>query len=73
MDELCTHLDFGEERIQIWVAVPFTALHSVQEKIENKPVFRLGAQNMNDARPGAFTGEIAAEMLKEAEIIVNQI
>lgn len=50
---------------QVLLAVPFTAIAASvaaarQSKIE------IGAQNMNDAHEGAFTGEIAALMLKEA-------
>jgi len=48
----------------IWLAVPFTAIHSVREALPEK--FRVGAQNMNNAVSGAFTGEVAAEMIGEA-------
>ena len=51
-------------KLPIWIAVPFTALHPVKEKL--KAPFVIGAQNMNDATSGAFTGEIAAVMIKEA-------
>ena len=47
-----------------WFAVPFTAIHSVREKLS--PEYHVGAQNMNDASSGAFTGEIAAAMIAEA-------
>lgn len=48
----------------LWLAVPFTAIHPVREMLP-KP-FLVGAQNMNDATSGAFTGEIAAVMIKDA-------
>lgn len=44
-----------------YLAVPFTAIHEVVEASESKVI--VGAQNMNDAQEGAFTGEIAAKML----------
>ncbi len=52
-------------KARVFLAVPFTSIASAsacakQAKLE------IGAQNMNDAREGAFTGEIAALMLKEA-------
>ena len=47
-----------------WFAVPFTAIRSVREKLPLK--YHVGAQNMNDASSGAFTGEIAAPMIAEA-------
>lgn len=51
--------------IRVFLAVPFTSIAVVA--IAAKPtVIQIGAQNMNDAREGAFTGEIAALMLKEA-------
>jgi triosephosphate isomerase len=50
--------------LPIWLAVPFTAIHAVKEKLGAPYV--VGAQNMNDATHGAFTGEIAGVMLKEA-------
>jgi len=48
----------------VWLSVPFTAIASVRELLDER--FHVGAQNMNDAESGAFTGEIAASMLKDA-------
>lgn len=49
----------------VYLAVPFTAIYPLaQEFKETRIIF--GAQNMNDATSGAFTGEIAAKMLIEA-------
>lgn len=50
--------------LPVWLAVPFTAIHSVRQRVG--PPFVIGAQNMNDATAGAFTGEIAGVMIKEA-------
>lgn len=46
----------------IYLAVPFTCIQEAA-KVSDKII--IGAQNMNDAQKGAFTGEIAALMLKE--------
>jgi triosephosphate isomerase len=54
-----------ENRIQVWLAVPFTAIHPLKQEIQESKLM-IGAQNMNDASEGAFTGEIAGKMLKEA-------
>lgn len=48
----------------LWIAAPFTALEPLR-RLQSTYDFVLGAQNMNDATNGAFTGEIAASMLKE--------
>lgn len=50
---------------QVYLAVPFTAIHPAAEKAKGSRVI-IGAQNMNDASEGAFTGEIAARMLIDA-------
>lgn len=51
----------------VYLAVPFTAIYPTAQKIkELKSPITLGAQNMNDASEGAFTGEIAAKMLVNA-------
>lgn len=51
-------------KLPVWLSVPFTALHAVREKLGAS--YHVGAQNMNDATSGAFTGEIAAAMIKDA-------
>ncbi len=50
---------------EVFLAVPFTSIATAAKTAKSTAV-RIGAQNMNDAREGAFTGEIAALMLKEA-------
>lgn len=65
--------DFIEELIpliegasaHLFLAVPFTSISAASKAAKGTDI-RVGAQNMNDAREGAFTGEIAALMLKEA-------
>ena len=48
----------------VYLAVPFTAIEASVKSAGTAVV--IGAQNMNDATEGAFTGEVAADMLKEA-------
>jgi triosephosphate isomerase (TIM) len=50
--------------VDIVVCPPFTALSEVSKAILDSN-FRLGAQNMSEHNYGAYTGEIAAGMLKE--------
>src|SRR5258707_10559825 len=49
------------------VSPPFTALSEVSKAILDSNL-RLGAQNMSEQNFGAFTGEIAAGMLKEFSV-----
>lgn len=52
---------------RVYLAVPFTALFPIAQLVEKLEVpLTIGAQNMHDAREGAFTGEIAGKMIKEA-------
>lgn len=46
----------------IYLAVPFTAIEAAVQATEGTNIV-IGAQNMNDASEGAYTGEIAASML----------
>ena len=50
--------------VDVVLCPPFTALASVSESIRETRI-RLGAQNMSEQNYGAFTGEIAAGMLRE--------
>ena len=50
--------------VDIVVCPPFTALSEVGKALRGSPI-QLGAQNMNEHNPGAYTGEVAAEMIKE--------
>jgi triosephosphate isomerase len=52
------------KEIDIVVCPPFTALSEVSKAILDSNL-RLGAQNMSEHLSGAYTGEIAAGMLKE--------
>ena len=61
--ELSPHL--ANYRGDVYLAVPFTVIHPLTQECTNFPIV-IGAQNMNDANSGAFTGEIAAKMLMDA-------
>jgi triosephosphate isomerase len=52
------------KEVDIVVCPPFTALCEVSKAVLDSNI-RLGAQNMSENNVGAFTGEIAAVMLKE--------
>ena len=55
------------KEVDIVVCPPFTALESVSREILDSNI-RLGAQNFGESGYGAFTGEIAAGMLKEFSV-----
>lgn len=55
------------KEVDVVVCPPFTALSEVSKAILNSNL-RLGAQNMSEHASGAFTGEIAAGMLKEFSV-----
>src|SRR5256714_3968697 len=57
----------GVKEVDIVVCPPFTALCEVSKAILNTNI-RLGAQNMSEHNYGAYTGEIAAGMLKEFSV-----
>lgn len=48
---------------EVLVIPPFTALRSVRKAIKKVPGFALGGQNFFPSMQGAFTGEIAPDML----------
>ena len=55
------------KEVDIVVCPPFTALGEVWKAILDSNI-RLGAQNMSEHNVGAYTGEIAAVMLKEFSV-----
>jgi triosephosphate isomerase len=55
----------AKSQVNLLLAVPFTSIAPASHFAKGSSLV-IGAQNMNDAREGAFTGEIAALMLKEA-------
>jgi len=62
-------LELGKVKdVDIVVCPPFTALGEVSKAILSARNLALGAQNMSEHKPGAYTGEIAAQMLKEFSV-----
>ena len=55
------------KEVDVVVCPPFTALSEVSKAILDTHI-RLGAQNMSENNYGAYTGEIAAGMLKEFSV-----
>jgi len=53
------------KQVNLFLAVPFTAISPAAQAAKHTRVV-VGAQNMHGEREGAFTGEIASLMLKEA-------
>jgi triosephosphate isomerase len=63
------NLELGKVKdVDIVVCPPFTALSEVSKTILSSKNFALGAQNMSEHNMGAYTGEIAAQMLKEFSV-----
>jgi triosephosphate isomerase len=57
----------GVKEADLVVCPPFTALDAVSKAVLDSNL-RLGAQNLSEHGPGAYTGEIAAVMLKEFSV-----
>lgn len=51
-------------QVEIVLAPPFTALHSISQSLRDYPL-KLAAQDLFWENEGAFTGEISAAMLKD--------
>ncbi len=61
-------IELGSVReVDLVICPPFTALANVSKAVMDSNL-RLGAQNMSEHNYGAFTGEIAAGMLKEFSV-----
>lgn len=54
----------GNDSVDVLVFPPFPYLGAVSEAVTGSPV-KVGAQNFYFAKPGAFTGEVALEMLED--------
>jgi len=53
--------------IEVLICPPFTALAAAAAALEGSSI-KLGAQNMSWEEEGAYTGEIAPQMLKEFRV-----
>jgi triosephosphate isomerase len=65
--ELRNAISQVRDRVEVAIAPPFTALHPVAKALEDSNL-ALAAQNCHASESGAFTGEIAATMLKEVGV-----
>lgn len=54
----------SQTKVDVAVCPPFTALDAAAKALAGSTI-KLGAQNMHFEKSGAFTGEVAADMLKE--------
>lgn len=63
IEELVPLVEASE--VKVYISVPYTSIHPATQYAKGTNIV-VGAQNMNDAREGAFTGEIASLMVKEA-------
>ncbi len=54
-----------EGKLEVAIFPPFVSIGAAKEKLHEMPIF-LGAQNCHQEGSGAFTGEIAPAMLKDA-------
>lgn len=54
----------SQDKVDVAVCPPFTALDAASKALDGSTI-KLGAQNMHFEAHGAFTGEVAADMLKE--------
>ena len=70
VQKLSYRLDPGDyDRVDVVVCPPFTALRSAQTVIESDNLaIKLGAQHCHWEEKGAFTGEVAPEMLKKLSV-----
>ena len=68
IDKLCASLNSGEitADVEVICAPPMVYIDRVQSKL-NAP-YQIAAQNCWVSKGGAFTGEVSAEMLKDANI-----
>jgi triosephosphate isomerase len=54
-----------EDRVEVVIVPPFTAIPKVSELLSHCQQVKVGAQNMYFEKAGAYTGEISAAMLRE--------
>lgn len=64
---LTRRLDAQSEDVEIVVCPPSPYLGLCQELLRNSPIL-LGAQNAHEAGSGAYTGEVAAQMLNDFDV-----
>ncbi len=57
--------DDHHTEVEVVICPPFTSLGKASETLGDNLVIKLGAQNMNAHKSGAYTGEVSAAMLRE--------
>ena len=62
VNELVNNLEV--QKTKVILAPPFPYLSELSKKLKSKPGFYLAAQNCHHKSSGAFTGEVAPQMLK---------
>jgi triosephosphate isomerase len=62
-EELGKKIGDGAARVELVLAPPYTALEAARDRAGR---WSLAAQNVSSQSKGAFTGEVSAEMLKDA-------
>ncbi|MBR1785485.1 MAG: triose-phosphate isomerase [Bacteroidales bacterium] len=69
LDELMTELEQASlpRDAQVVVCPPFPFLEMTTD-YANDSYFMVGAQNVSEREPGAYTGEVSAEMLKSCDV-----
>ena len=64
--------ELGDDRhVEVVIVPPFTVLAKANEILRDVQNVKLGAQNMHWEKPGAYTGEISADMLRD--LLVNYV
>ncbi len=64
--------ELGDERkVEVVIVPPFLAIAKASEILRTAQGVKLGAQNMHWEKPGAYTGEVCAAMLRD--LFVNYV
>ncbi len=64
--------ELGDERkVEVVIVPPYLALAKASEILRTAQGVKLGAQNMHWEKPGAYTGEVCAAMLRD--VFVNYV
>lgn len=66
-DVFASRIDLSANQLTIF-AVPFPYLIMANSEVADQPNYFIAAQNCNDKKSGAYTGEISAEMLQSIGI-----
>lgn len=56
---------FNHDEVEVWITPPATSIPVALQAVSERPVVKVGSQNVHWAASGAFTGEISPSFLKE--------